>query len=92
MEGDRRRVDISVLDKKAQNGVTLYFYPGWGWATEERLAQPDIEKVGEIRAFDSDPENIRNCKACPRNEEFSSWEGKLPCGQQHCWVEVTVNS
>ena len=30
--------------------------------------------------------NIRNeyrCENCPENKEF---KGKLPCGQQNCWV------
>ena len=30
--------------------------------------------------------NEYNCTECPENEHFDDWEGKLPCGQQICWV------
>jgi hypothetical protein len=30
--------------------------------------------------------NIMNCNECPENQDFDSWENKLPCGQQNCWV------
>jgi len=33
-------------------------------------------------------ENIRNCKECSENSGHDSWEGKLPCGQQNCWVRL----
>lgn len=30
--------------------------------------------------------NIMNCNECPENQDFDSWENKLPCGHQNCWV------
>lgn len=30
--------------------------------------------------------NEYNCDECPENRDFDDWEGKLPCGQQNCWV------
>jgi hypothetical protein len=30
--------------------------------------------------------NIMNCNECPENSDFDSWENKLPCEQQNCWV------
>lgn len=35
-------------------------------------------------------ENSHNCDECPENKGFDSWEGKLPCGQQNCWVTCHV--
>ena len=29
--------------------------------------------------------NKEGCKACPENRDF---KGKLPCGQQNCWVDL----
>ena len=43
--------------------------------------------VEEYKKFMNDPNNSHNCAACPENREFSDWEGKLPCGQQNCWVD-----
>ena len=34
--------------------------------------------------------NIMNCNQCPENKDFDSWESKLPCGQQNCWVYCHV--
>lgn len=31
-------------------------------------------------------DNEYKCDRCPENREFDNWEGKLPCGQQNCWV------
>lgn len=31
-------------------------------------------------------ENEYNCSECPENKGYDDWEGKLPCGQQNCWV------
>ena len=36
--------------------------------------------------FMYDPNNEYCCDDCPENREFDDWEGKLPCGQQCCWV------
>jgi hypothetical protein len=37
--------------------------------------------------FMYNPANIFHCEGCPENIDSDSWEGKLPCGQQNCWVE-----
>lgn len=34
--------------------------------------------------------NIMNCNECPENQDFDSWENKLPCGQQNCWVYCQI--
>lgn len=73
------------LEKKKENGVTLYFYSGLGWVTEQRLTQPDIAEIEEYREFMSNPKNSHNCEACPENEHYTSCA--LPCGQQNCWVD-----
>lgn len=36
--------------------------------------------------FMSNPDNEHNCHCCPENCGSDSWQGKLPCGQQNCWV------
>ena len=42
-----------------------------------------------IREFLADPNNIYNCEQCPYRMKNAP-ESTLPCGQQNCWVEVTV--
>lgn len=45
----------------------------------------------EYIAFMNNPENIRNCSNCPeRLTRACQSEALLPCGQQHCWVDLTV--
>ena len=44
--------------------------------------------VQEIKEFLYNKDNVCNCNECPYNEGFDNWEGKLPCGQQNCWVTV----
>lgn len=41
----------------------------------------------EYKKFMYDESNIMNCQNCPENNNFDSWQDKLPCGQWHCWVE-----
>ena len=41
-----------------------------------------------IRAFIADSDNIINCDQCPYKMKHPSW-GTLPCGQYHCWVELS---
>ena len=36
--------------------------------------------------FMNDPDNICKCEVCPENSGFDSWQNRLPCGQQNCWV------
>lgn len=38
------------------------------------------------KEFMYNKDNIRNCEACPENEGFDDWQGRLPCGQHWCWV------
>lgn len=40
----------------------------------------------EYIEFMCNPKNAYNCAECPENMDFDSWGGKLPCGQQNCWV------
>lgn len=40
----------------------------------------------EYIAFMTNPENANNCKECPGNKGFGSWQDRKPCGQWHCWV------
>lgn len=76
---------LEKLNKKVENGVTLYFYPGLGWVTKERLQQSDVKVMEEYREFMCNPANSHNCDKCPENEHYSG--GKLPCGQYRCWVD-----
>lgn len=47
-----------------------------------------MSKIEEYKKFMFNPENSRNCKNCPENAEMTDWQGRLPCGQPHCWVDV----
>lgn len=38
--------------------------------------------------FMLNPENANKCDDCPENIGSDSWQGKLPCGQQNCWVTL----
>jgi hypothetical protein len=80
---------LENLKRKKENGMTLYFYAGLGWVTAERLSQPDVAENEAVKDFDCNPENSRKCSDCPHNRNFSDWQDKLPCGQWHCWVDVT---
>ena len=41
--------------------------------------------------FMNEEENIHNCAECPANNGCDEWPGtRLPCGQFHCWVAVTI--
>lgn len=42
--------------------------------------------MSEYVDFMFDKKNEFNCENCPENQGFDDWEGKLPCGQQNCWV------
>lgn len=41
-------------------------------------------------SFMCNPNNSYNCKECPERESGNN--GRLPCGQQQCWVDVTCKS
>ncbi len=43
------------------------------------------EESNKVVEFLYDRKNVHNCTQCPYNDGF---DGKLPCGQQHCWVSV----
>lgn len=43
-------------------------------------------------AFMYNEDNIHNCSECPENRNEDSWGGKLPCGQQNCWVKAHCQS
>lgn len=45
------------------------------------------KEVNEYLDFMYNPKNSYNCDKCPENSGFDGWEGKLPCGQQNCWVD-----
>ena len=45
------------------------------------------EYIEEYIDFMCDPKNAYNCDKCPENSGFDGWGGKLPCGQQNCWVD-----
>lgn len=42
------------------------------------------EEIEDYKEFMYNPENSHNCSECPENEGMDS---RLPCGQQHCWVD-----
>lgn len=42
--------------------------------------------------WDFDRGNIYNCDECPHNCRFEVHrQNTEPCGQQHCWVDVSCN-
>lgn len=42
--------------------------------------------------FMENPDNIRRCDVCPENQCRRQMNPDvLPCGQFHCWVDLTVN-
>ena len=45
----------------------------------------------EYISFMCNPDNIRNCDCCPECIGCSDYLGILPCGQFHCWVELTCD-
>ena len=44
--------------------------------------------------FMCDPDNICNCDACPERMAHydSETAATLPCGQFHCWVDLTCDT
>lgn len=38
--------------------------------------------------FMCNPENSHNCENCPENKRDDGWQGRWPCGQWHCWVNL----
>ena len=47
------------------------------------------EEIKKYKDFMYNPNNEGNCSECPENEGY---EGKLPCGQQNCWVTCHCQS
>lgn len=45
------------------------------------------DKTTIYKEFMYNPSNSHNCDGCPENKNSDNWEGKLPCGQQNCWVD-----
>lgn len=43
-----------------------------------------------IRQFLADADNIGNCEFCPYKMTRPA-DGKLPCGQSNCWVELSCS-
>ena len=78
--------NIITMKCKETDGIKLYFYPGLGWVSRERLSQPDVTVAEEVKDFLHNKDNICNCAECPYNGSADG--GKYPCGQQTCWVEV----
>lgn len=46
-----------------------------------------MDKREEYIKFMYNEENSHNCENCPENNDFDDWQGRLPCGQWHCWVD-----
>ena len=42
-----------------------------------------------IREFLADPKNEGNCSECPYRMKHPSHDALFPCGQWHCWVELS---
>lgn len=59
--------------------------------TKERLTQPDIEKIEEVKeAFFSHKDSTK-CEICPYNMGLNSGQ-KFPCGLQKCYISMFYNS
>ena len=41
--------------------------------------------LAEYADFMDEPGNRLNCENCPANDGM---DGRLPCGQQNCWVDI----
>lgn len=53
-----------------------------------RVFKDEVDKAfEEYVCFMYNPGNSHKCEECPENHGCSSWQGNLPCGQQHCWVD-----
>lgn len=77
---------------RINDGIEECFYPNLGWITRERFNMPDVQEVEEVKAFDSNPENVMNCGVCPHNVGASDWPGTCkPCGQFKCWVAINIS-
>lgn len=44
------------------------------------------EEIRKYKEFMYNEDNSHNCSKCPENNEMQG-NGKLPCGQYHCWVD-----
>ena len=44
-----------------------------------------------IHMFLADIDNIGNCDCCPYKTAHPT-DGKLPCGQSNCWVEISCGN
>ena len=53
------------------------------WRTTNCYGQ--VFTLAEYEAFMSEPGNRLNCERCPKNDDM---DGRLPCGQQNCWVDI----
>ena len=50
------------------------------------------EYIDEYKRFMFNEANIGSCEHCPSNCGSDNYQHRLPCGQWHCWVEMsTVN-
>lgn len=48
------------------------------------------QEIRDYIRFMGNPAKSHNCGSCPENEHRNN--DTLPCGQQHCWVDVTIAS
>ena len=44
--------------------------------------------IEEWRTWLYNKDNKFNCEECPENLGMDNWQGRYPCGQWHCWVEL----
>lgn len=68
---------LEDLKSKQENGITLYFYAGLGWVTEERLNQPDVAKNEAVKDFDCNPRTVTVVLTARTTEIFRI--GKIDC-------------
>ena len=52
-----------------------------------KVGRIQSEEEREYIKFMYNSSNSHNCDECPENINSDSWQGKLPCGQQNCWVD-----
>ena len=46
------------------------------------------EGVRNVIHWLCDERNSHNCSECFYNHGNDDWQGRLPCGQFHCWVDM----
>lgn len=77
-------VGIASIAKRLRQGIASRSI------LENATAKPAKEQdfVARYVGFMYNEANVCKCEDCPENIGCDSWQGRLPCGQQNCWVSA----